>query len=891
MPGLKGTPSEPLDQLSTLVLEHLESPVVVLDGRGHPVLLNQAARRLLGVADGALPDQPFWACLNDPDVSIGRVQLQAVISTAQPTTVEHDHVDPDGSVRRMAWRWTPLPGANELEPRAVGIGTDVTTDFQQRKRNAEAISSSEERTRALLQVIPDLMFRLDADGKFLEFYAASEQMLYAPPHEILGHSLRELLPEPVASESLANLRLALETGTVQVHEYALPVAPGHQYFEARHIAIGRHDEVLTIVRDVTDRKLAEQSLRASEQQYRMLLDRASDAIIITDPTGQLVTVNQQACLLLGWDESELLTMQIADLVPEPSEHVDGYFRALREGEPIRIERKLRHRDGHWVDVEVGITVMPNGRVQGIVRDVTERKRAEAALRRSEESFRRLIERSPDLIVVHRGGRIVWVNEACARTFGVAAEEMRGRPVLEFVHPDDRELVVRRIRRQKESGEAAPPVEERFVRSDGSIWIGEVVAIPLDFHGEPSNIVVAHDITERKRAEVERLELEARIQHTQKLESLGVLAGGIAHDFNNLLMGVLGNASLALLDLPPESTVRGSVKRIETAAHRASDLTKQLLAYSGKGRFVVQYLDLSKVVEEMVHLLKTVISKKATLRFDFAPKLPSIEADATQMRQVVMNLITNASDALGEAAGIITIRTGVVDVDAGYLAGTYLDEDLDPGEYVYLEVADTGCGMDVEAIRKIFDPFYTTKFTGRGLGLAAVLGIVRGHHGAIDVDSEPGQGSCFKVLFPRAAPDHLPEARQRDEVETWRGSGAVLVVDDEETVRSVASLVLERYGFEVMTANDGEEAVEVYKEHRDRIRLVLLDMTMPRMGGEETFKALVELNPNVRILLSSGYNEQEAIGRFAGSGLAGFIQKPYTPTELVNVVRKISGDDR
>ena len=891
MPGPKGTPSEPLDRLSTLVLEHLESPVVALDGRGHPVLLNQAARTLLGMDEGALPDQPFWACLNDPDASIAREQLQSAISRAQPSTVEHDHVDPDGSVRRIAWRWTPLPGANQVEPRVVGIGTDVTTNSQQRKRNAEAISSSEARTRALLQVIPDLMFRLDADGKFLEFYAANEQMLYAPAEQIVGHSLCELLPEPVASESLACVRRALESGTIQVHEYSLPVAPGHQYFEARHIAIGRHDEVLAIVRDITDRKLAERSLRASEQQYRMLLERASDAIIITDQAGRLVTVNRQACLLLGWDESELLTMEIADLVPEAKERVSSYFGMLREGEPIRIERKLRHRDGHWVDVEVSITVMPNGKVQGIVRDVTERKRAEAALRRSEESFRRLIERSPDLIVVHRGGRIIWVNEACARMFDVTAEQMRGRPVLEFVHPDDRELVVARIRRQRESGEAVPSVEERFIRSDGSIWIGDVVAIPLDFHGEPSNIVIAHDVTERKRAEEERLELEARIQHTQKLESLGVLAGGIAHDFNNLLMGVLGNASLALLDLPPESPVRGSVKRIETAAHRAADLTKQLLAYSGKGRFVVQHMDLSKVVDEMVHLLKTVISKKATLRFDFAPSLPSIEADATQMRQVVMNLITNASDALGEAPGLIAIRTGVEDVDADYLSGTYLDEDLEPGQYVFLEVSDTGCGMDAEVIRKIFDPFYTTKFTGRGLGLAAVLGIVRGHHGAIDVTSEPGQGSCITVLFPRAAPDHLPDVRQRDEVETWRGSGAVLVVDDEETVRSVASLVLERHGFEVMTANDGEEAVAVYKEHGDRIQLVLLDMTMPRMGGEETYKALVELNPNVRILLSSGYNEQEAVGRFAESGLAGFIQKPYTPTELITVVRRISGNDR
>jgi PAS domain S-box-containing protein len=533
--------------------------------------------------------------------------------------------------------------------------------------------------------------------------------------------------------------------------------------------------------------------------------------------------------------------------------------------------------------------MPDGRVQAILRDITERKRAEEALRRSEESFRLLIERSPDLIAVHRGGRVVWANQSCARVFKTDLAKMIGRRVLDLVHPDDREAVRQRIVRQQQTGEPVAAMEERFVRDDGTVWYGEVVAIPLEFQGEPSSIVVAHDVTERKRAEEERRSLEQRIQQAQKLQSLGVLAGGIAHDFNNLLMGVLGNASLALLDLPPEAPARDHLQRVEVAARRAADLTRQLLAYSGRGRFLVKPLDLSKVVEEMNHLLATVISKRATVHLDFEKHLPPIEADATQMRQVIMNLITNASDSLGDEDGVIVIRTGLVHADASYLATTYVDEQLETGDYVYLEISDTGCGMDAATVERMFDPFFTTKFTGRGLGLAAVLGIVRGHRGAIKVDSEPGRGTSFRVLFPRAGGE-VERFRAEERGALGRvGSGTIMVVDDEETVRSVARLVLERQGFAVVEAVDGVEAVELFRKQGSQIRLVVLDMTMPKMSGEEAFRALRSLDPDVRILLSSGYNEQEAVNHFAGRGLSGFIQKPYTSSELTDRVFQILGE--
>jgi len=395
-----------------------------------------------------------------------------------------------------------------------------------------------------------------------------------------------------------------------------------------------------------------------------------------------------------------------------------------------------------------------------------------------------------------------------------------------------------------------------------------------------------ELAHREQAEAERLELERRIQHAQKLESLGVLAGGIAHDFNNLLVGILGNASLALLDLPPESPARESVHQIELTARRASELTHQLLAYSGKGRFVVTRIDLSRLVEEITHLLEVTISKKAVLKFDFASVVLPVEADATQMRQVVMNLITNASDAVGETSGIITIATGMTEADERYLSGSWLPEPVPPGTYTYLEVSDTGQGMSPAALARIFEPFYSTKGSGRGLGLAAVLGIVRGHNGALKVYSEPGRGTTIKVLLPCAEPAELLPGSPGEVLPVPADGSTVLLADDEETVRSVGRRVLERAGYRVMTASDGKEAVEIFEARADDIDLVLLDMTMPRLSGAEAYARIRSIRPEVPTLLSSGYNEQDATSRFAGKGLAGFLQKPWTAQSLVEAVERV-----
>jgi two-component system, cell cycle sensor histidine kinase and response regulator CckA len=374
-----------------------------------------------------------------------------------------------------------------------------------------------------------------------------------------------------------------------------------------------------------------------------------------------------------------------------------------------------------------------------------------------------------------------------------------------------------------------------------------------------------------------------------LESLGVLAGGIAHDFNNLLMGILGNADLALMDLSPASPVRQYLKEIEKASRRAAELCRQMLAYSGKGKFIVERLNLSEVVQEMAHMLKMALSPKTILRYHFSPNLPAIQADVTQIRQTIMNLITNASEAIGNGSGVITVTTGAVECNQAFLKETYLDDQLPEGLYVYIEVEDTGCGMDEATRNKIFDPFFTTKFTGRGLGLAAALGIIRGHQGAITVHSEPGKGSTFKVLFPAVPPEtEHREAAKTSEKSVRPEARTILLVDDDEAVRLVGKRMLERLGFKVLTAADGQEAIDCFRSRADQIQCILLDLTMPRLDGDKCFQELRRVRADIRVVLTSGYNEQEVARRFAGRDLAGFLQKPYTLTGLQEIIKRVLG---
>ena len=382
---------------------------------------------------------------------------------------------------------------------------------------------------------------------------------------------------------------------------------------------------------------------------------------------------------------------------------------------------------------------------------------------------------------------------------------------------------------------------------------------------------------RQHAEVQHRAVERRMQETQRLESLGILAGGIAHDFNNLLTAILGNASLLRTEFPVSVQAQTSLEQIEAASSRAADLCRQMLAYAGKVRFALDTLDINDVVRDSQSLIRVTVPKKATLTLDLGSNLPLVVADQSQLQQVLMNLVINAAEALPDGRGSITVRTEVRTLGSQDLAGTVFSPQLSEGRYVVLSVRDTGEGMTPEVQARIFDPFFSTRFTGRGLGLPAVVGIIRAHQGGLRVESTPGAGSTFEMLL-RAQPGRAAVAADYQQVpdETtlarWRTTGTALVVDDESGVRELLRSVLERAGFTVVMAEDGSEAVEMFRKIADNVSVAMIDLTMPGLDGREALAAMRAVKPDLRAVLMSGYSPADIVN----ADTHGFLQKPFTP---------------
>jgi two-component system, cell cycle sensor histidine kinase and response regulator CckA len=515
-----------------------------------------------------------------------------------------------------------------------------------------------------------------------------------------------------------------------------------------------------------------------------------------------------------------------------------------------------------------------------------RQRAEQALRESEERLRTIIEHMPVLLAAfdQQGNIVVW-NEECERVTGYSAAEMTYDPgSMEKLFPN----AERRAAMMAEwrwpaldyrGQEWELACKDRTLRTVS--WSNISEAFPV---AEWSSWVIGIDNTAAQRAQAEREQMHSKLLQTQKLESLGVLAGGIAHDFNNLLTGILGNAGLALLRLDPSDPAREMIHRVIGASERAAELTRQMLAYAGKASFEIRPISLSEHILETTHHLTATISKKVVFDLHLGDDLPAVEVDPAQIQQLAMNLIINAAESCGDGPGTVTVSTTLAEVEPGQNETWFTGEVLSPGSYVCLEVRDTGCGMDEETVAKIFDPFYTTKFTGRGLGLSTVLGIVRAHHGGLQVKSSPGEGSTFRVVLP-ASQQMLSAPIAADAARDLAGNGLILVVDDESFVLEVARRILEGFGYQVITAGNGRMALEIFRRRSREIDLVLLDQTMPDFNGEETFRAMKAIDPNLVAILTSGYQETEVTAQFLANELAGFVQKPYLPQALAFAIKQ------
>lgn len=541
---------------------------------------------------------------------------------------------------------------------------------------------------------------------------------------------------------------------------------------------------------------------------------------------------------------------------------------------------LRSQAEEIRNLNTGLERKITERTAELTNDIAERKRAEEALRESEQTLRVAVDAANlGLWSIEVETQVVSASPKTCEMFGF---EKNAAPVdlsawRKPVDPEDQEHAVSCLTAAL-AGKREFDCEFRVVLPDSSIrWIAcRGSLLHEGEHARPRLVGVSQDVTERKLA-------DAIVRHKHKLESLGILAGGIAHDFNNLLTGVLGHASIVLSDGKLDSDNRQCIENVVLAAESAAQLTRQMLAYSGRGRFVVEPVQLSNRIRELQPLFTAAISKNVVLEMDLKEHLPLVEMDTAQLQQLIMNLVLNAAEAVGPKAGVVRVSTRLVKVTEHMLRLAPVGGDVPVGEYVSIEVRDNGHGMDEKTIAKIFDPFFSTKFTGRGLGLSAVMGIVRGHKGAIQIASQPGKGTVFTVYFPSSARSHQKLAEVKPVPS--RGSGVVLVVDDEEIVRKTAKLALQRCGFEVVVAQNGQECVETVRTSPDRFDAILLDMAMPVMGGEQAFKNLVQIRPSIVVIATSGYDESETVSRF-GSGLAGFLQKPYTSGQLVSKVQSV-----
>jgi PAS domain S-box-containing protein len=626
---------------------------------------------------------------------------------------------------------------------------------------------------------------------------------------------------------------------------------------------------------------------ATSDLLRTTLYSIGDAVITTDPRGAVRMMNRVAERLTGYAENEargLPADQVFRIVNEQTRHqVESPIgRILREGQVVGLGNStlLVSRTGR--DVPIDDSGAPihgrDGLLEGVVlvfRDITERKQAEEALEHSERRFRTMADSAPVMIWSDApDGKRAFFNQPWLRFTGRAWEQEVGDGWQEGVHPEDRR---RRQEVYDRAFQALQPfsVEFRLRRHDGQYcWVLGRGVPRFGADGEFMGYIGScTDIDERKRT-------EEKMREAAKLESLGVLAGGIAHDFNNLLVGIMGNASLLEEYISDNPLALDLVKSLQLSSERAAKLTKQMLAYSGRGRFFVEPLDLSEQVRQIVALIHASIPKNVQVRLALAERPPIIEADVSQIQQLVMNLVINAAEAIGPEGGWVAVSTAPRSVEEGTVTDFGVGGTLAPGPYVTLTVADNGSGMDAETLSKIFDPFFTTKFTGRGLGLAAVSGIVRGHRGAIKVESEPGKGACFDIYLPAAA---APAPRAPDSPPPeFSGSGKILVVDDEEIVRRIARIALERAGYTVLLAADGREAVEIFRRAAGEIRLVALDMTMPGMSGEQTLSHLRQIRRDVPVMVSSGYAEAEVLQRF-GDSIDGYLHKPYGIVDLARAV--------
>lgn len=759
------------------------------------------------------------------------------------------------------------------------------------------LKSSELKYRTLFESSPDAILMLERGVYFDCNQRALEVFRFSSKEEFRNTSPRELSPPtlPDGQDTFTAMQQHVE------HAYR----NGTERFEWIHrrkdgtmfpsevvlskLSIGDRDVLQSLVRDITDRKEAEREVQESELKYRTLFESSPDAILMVDRMG-LFDCNQAALAMFGCaTKDEFIRNNLHSFSPSSQPDGENSGAAMRD----HIEKALQNgsdsfewihqkKDGAPFPSEMSLSRLElSGRVvlQAIVRDITEKKKAEEALRESEARYRGVFDSATDaFMIISPMGRIVEVNQQASTMYGYSPEEFACLRVENLVHPDGYEDLQRHFQQLRSTGDLGAELLNK--RKDGTPFNVEVRATLFNYKGERYALSVIRDVTERKRAEEERRKLQAQLQQAQKMEAIGTLAGGIAHDFNNLLTGIQGSISMMRLDVDTRHPHYPYLRDMEEIVKRGVNLTEQLLGFARGGKYEVRPADPNQLIKKTAEMFGRT-RKEIIIHEQYRGGAWTVEVDRGQMEQVLLNLFVNAWQAMPEG-GALVLRTENVTID-GDFAQLFR---IQSGRYVRLSITDTGMGMDEETMRRIFDPFFTTKEVGKGtgLGLASAYNIVKNHGGLINVYSEKGRGSTFFVYLP-ASDKAIPREREKTR-EILRGTETVLLVDDEQMILDVGRKMLNSMDYKVLAARGGREALNVYRKNKDQIDIVVLDMIMPDINGGETYDRLKEINPNIKVILASGYSLDGQANKIMERGCNGFIQKPFDMKKLSRKIREV-----
>jgi len=768
------------------------------------------------------------------------------------------------------------------------FGRDVTTY----RLMEEARRESEKKYRLLVENASEVVL-VAQDGLIRFVNRIAFDLIGYHPIELIGKPFSAYLhPEDRETVAVRHMKRMKGEEPPPVYPFRVIDKGGEsKWVEIKAVRIDWEGKPATLnfLWEITERKRAEDALKQSEARLRSIIEHSNEMFFYHDTNHQLLYASPQSEVIFDYapDEARRKWTDFITDSPLNQTGIELTERAIQTGErqgPYLLE--LRRKDGGIVVLEIDESPVKDASgkvvaISGAARDVTRQKRAEQALQEEKERLRILVEKSPwGISLIGQDGRYKYLNPKFIEIFGYTLEDIpTGNEWFRRAYPDKsyrKEVIAAWFDDRKRYGVGeARPRTYRAVCKDGSKKVIIFRSVSMETGDQ---LVFYEDSTETRR-------LEEQLRQAQKMEAVGTLAGGIAHDFNNLLQVIMGYAQMMMMGKEQADPDLGRLREIERAGQRAGELSKQLLTFSRKVETKLRPVDLNREVQQIEQLLRRTIPKMITIELHLEEGLKVINADPAQVEQVMMNLSVNARDAMPEG-GRLVIETETISLDEEYCR-SHLG--AVPGEYVLLAVSDTGSGMNKETVDHIFEPFYTTKETdkGTGLGLSMVYGIVKSHGGYIMCYSEPGEGTTFKIYFPAIEAVSMERGAEKEgEGEIQGGSETILLVDDERLLQNLGKEILERFGYTVLIADRGEKALEIYKEKRDEISLVILDIIMPGMGGARCLEELLRVNPLVKVIFTSGYSINGPMQEAAHAGAKGFISKPYELRQMLKAVREV-----